>query len=606
MSTSGQLRGPTLTARRRAGAASAGPGTTHGGAGGKARSRAENAVARREAQLRAAIDSSPDAVAVYDRALRYCFVNARAAAIVGAEPEDLIGRTDAELGRPVEVVARLTEGLERALSTRQMCEVDYGLEEGEAKGWFQVRMVPHLDSQGDLVGIVAATRDLTQLKAAQAVLVHRAFHDPLTGALNRSALVDRLQGALDALEREPGRVALLFIDLDNFKRINDAHGHDVGDELLVQVTSRLATVAREADTVARLGGDEFVVLFERLADGDNAYLLADRVLRALRVPLDLGDERLRLTASIGVVVTADPRSGPGELLRNADLAMYRAKQKGRGRIEVFHATCVGRTTAARKLGAELSRAVAGREFFLLYQPLYSLGDGSLVGVEALARWRHPTLGVVGPEEFIPLAEELDLIGQLGSFVMEEACGQLAHWKASFPLRPGFQMAVNVSARQLANGGFVEHVLGALDANGLDPDELCLEITEAGMLEEWDRCGETLDALVARGVRLALDDPGVGYSSLAYLHSFRVNTLKIDRNLVERLEMGGDAAIVAGVVAMAHALGMAVVAEGVETEPELRRVLEVECDEAQGFLFAKPLTAEDVAGLLARKDAALLT
>lgn len=571
---------------------------------------AEQEVLRREAELRAVLDSSPDAIAFYDSELRYYWVNAKAAAMVGLGQEQLIGRTDGELGRPAEVVALLASGLERALRTKQMCEVEYSVGDGGEVGevtekkWFQVRMVPRVDVEGGVVGVVAATRDLTELKEAQAVLAYQALHDPLTGAANRLALVDRLEGALAALERDPGRVALLFIDLDNFKHVNDARGHDVGDELLVQVAGRLALVTRGTDTVARLGGDEFVVLFERLGEVDDAYFLADRALSALSAPFELGGTQLRLSASMGLVVTSSPRSDPGELLRNADIAMYQAKQKGRGRIELFHPMYCDQTKAAERLGAELELAVKEDQFFLLYQPLYSLGDHSLVGVEALVRWRHPTLGVLGPEEFIPLAEQLDLSGQLGYWVLHKACRQLALWKATISLCPGFHMAVNMSARQLASPGFVAQVSAALDANGLGPGELCLEITETAKLEGWGGCGETLGALVASGARVALDDPGVGYSSLAYLHAFRVNTLKIDRNFVARLGAGSNMAIVAGVVAMAHALGMSVVAEGVETEPELRRAMEVDFDEVQGFLFARPLTAEVVAGLLARYGAAL--
>ena len=561
--------------------------------------KAEEEVVRREAQLRAVVDSSPDAIAFYGPDLRYCWVNAKAAAMVGLSPEEMLGHTDAELGRTPEVSELVLQGLGRVLSTRQMCEVGYSTRVDETTSWFQVRMVPHLDGDGKVSGVVAATRDLTELKLAQEVLAHQALHDPLTGTVNRVALMDRLQRALAALERDAARVALLFIDLDNFKLINDARGHDVGDKLLIEVASRLVQMGRGSDTVARLGGDEFVMLFDRLAANDNAYMIAERVLSALSAPFTMDGERLRLGASIGVVVTADPRADPGELLRDADLAMYRAKQGGRERIELFHPVLRGFQGAARRLASELRQAVQERQFFLLYQPLYSLGSSALVGAEALARWQHPTLGVVEPEQFIALAEELDLIGELGSWVLEEACAQLARWKGSFSLDPEFRMAVNVSARQLATTGFAEHVASVMAMNGLSPAQLCLEITETSLVDEWGRCGETLDALVAMGVRLALDDFGTGYSSLAHLHTFRVNTLKIDRHFVARLgAQESDDAVVAGLVAMAHALGMAVVAEGVETESQLRQVVEMDCDHAQGFLFARPLSPEVMADVLA--------
>jgi diguanylate cyclase (GGDEF)-like protein/PAS domain S-box-containing protein len=565
---------------------------------------AEHAVLRREAQLRALVESSPDAIAFYDGELRYCFVNAKAASLAGVPAEQMLGRTDSEIGRPPELVELLEEGLRRALATCQMCEVSYSV---GATSWYQARIVPHIDGEGELVGAVVATRDLTELKKAQAVLAHQALHDPLTGALNRSALMDRLRRAVAALEREPGRVALLFIDLDNFKLVNDARGHDAGDQLLVEVAARLSGAARAADTVARHGGDEFVMILERLSASDNAYLLADRVLSTLAQPFSLGGETVRLTGSIGVVVTSDPAADPGELLRDADLAMYRAKQKGRDRIELFHPILRAQQSGGRKAAAELRRAVEEHQFLLLYQPLYSLGNSAVVGAEALARWRHPSLGVVGPDRFIYLAEELDLICALGSWALEEACSQLARWKAVLRLEPGFHVAVNVSARQLASAGFAEEVAAVISKNGLAPGELCLDITETGLVEEWGRCGETLDALAAIGARLALDDFGTGYSSLAHLHNFRVNTLKIDRHFVERLGAGGsDAAIVSGVVAMAHALGMAVVAEGVETESQLRQVQELDCDEAQGYLFAKPLSPEAMANLISGWDEGALS
>jgi diguanylate cyclase (GGDEF)-like protein/PAS domain S-box-containing protein len=302
-----------------------------------ARVNAEQEVARQRAQLRAVLDSSPDAIASYNEELRYEMVNAKAAAMLGRSADRIVGKTDVELGRPSEIVGPLQTALRRVLETKEMCEVEYSTD-ADANGagsWWQVRMVPHMALDGAVTGVVTATRDLTELKAAQRVLAHQALHDPLTGAANRLALIDRLSHALDDLERHPGRIALLFIDLDNFKPVNDAFGHEVGDELLVEVASRLARVARRADTVARFGGDEFVVLLDRLSDPEEARLVAARVLRSIREPLVLAGESFRLTASIGVAVASDPWAEAGELLRHADIAMYRAKEKGKDRIEFF-------------------------------------------------------------------------------------------------------------------------------------------------------------------------------------------------------------------------------------------------------------------------------
>ena len=561
---------------------------------------AQHELLRREAQLRAVLDSSPDAIACYSPELRYEMVNAKAAALLGKTAEQVVGRTDAELGRPADVVGTVLEGLQRVLGTKQMCEVEYSTHAGGAPSWWHVRMVPNLTADGAVSGVITATRDLTELKAAQSVLAHQALHDPLTGLLNRLALIDRLNHALADLQRHPGRIALLFIDLDNFKLINDARGHDVGDQILVEVASRLTQVTRRSDTVARLGGDEFVVLPDHVSSGGNAHLLGARVLRSLSKPFVHGGENFRLTASIGVVVTSDPHANAGDLLRDADVAMYRAKEKGRDRIELFHPMLRDQANERHRLALELRQAVENRQFFLVYQPFFSLETDSLIGVEALVRWQHPEEGVVAPVRFISLAEEFGLINTLGAWVLEEACRQLSEWSLARQSWPGFVMAVNVSARQLATSDFVNVVKAAIGGHNLSPGQLCLEITETGMIEEFDRCGETLDALATMGVRLALDDFGTGYSSLAHLRTFRVNTLKIDRSFVAQL--GGpesNGAIVAGVVAMAHALGMEVVAEGVETEEQLRKVVDMECDNAQGFFFARPLSSEMMGCLLAK-------
>jgi diguanylate cyclase (GGDEF)-like protein/PAS domain S-box-containing protein len=569
---------------------------------------AELELVRREAQLRAVLESSPDAIACYNQLLRYEMVNAKAVDLVGtAAADDIIGRTDAELGRPEGVVEPLLHGLRRALDSKEMCEVEYSTHVGGTTCWWHVRMVPQLAADGAVTGVIAATRDLTELKAAQSVLAHQALHDPLTGVANRLALTDRLDHALADLQRNPGRVAVLFIDLDNFKLINDARGHDVGDLLLIEVASRLNEATRRADTVARLGGDEFVMLLDRLSPTDDTHFLASRVLRGLSKPFVHDGERLTLTASIGVAITSDAHAVGADLLRDADTAMYRAKQKGRDRIEFFHPMLSDRGDDRRQLVGELSTALDNGQFFLVYQPFVSLDSHSLVGVEALARWQHPTYGLVPPAEFISLAEEIGLINDLGAWVLDEACRQLSEWGPTRPPGSRFVMAVNVSTRQLSDPGFVDVVKAAIAKYNLSPGQLCLEITEAGMNEEFGHCGNTLAALAAMGVRLALDDFGTGYSSLAHLHTFRVNTLKIDRSVVEGLGgEAGDGSAVAGVVAMAHALGMDVVAEGVETEEQFRSVVDMDCDDAQGFFFAEPLSAEVVTRLLADKGPSTLT
>ena len=349
------------------------------------------------------------------------------------------------------------------------------------------------------------------------------------------------------------------------------------------------------------------MLFDRFSANDDAYLIATRVLRILSKPFVHKGGQLAVTASIGVVVTDDPQASAVEMLRDADIAMYRAKERGRDRIELFDPLARDHADERHRLGLELRRALDEHQFFLVYQPLFSLESRRVAGVEALVRWRHPERGVVAPSEFIFLAEDLGLINALGAWVLDEACRQLSQWGAAGGAGGGFVMAVNVAARQLADPGFLAAVSSTIARHGVPAAQLCLEVTETGMIEEVDRSSETLDALAAMGLRLALDDFGTGYSSLAHLHNFRVNTLKIDRSFVERLgQGGGSGAIVAGVVAMAHALGMEVVAEGVETEEQLAMVADMGCDEAQGFFFARPLDPGAVALLLAAQDRSALS
>jgi len=567
-----------------------------------ARVLAEREVARREAQLRAVLDSSPDVITSYGRDLRHEMVNAKAATLIGRPAEEIVGHTDAELGLPPRVVAELQGAVTRVFGTRRMCELEFSLGNPGSQRWWHVRMVPQFDEAGEVTSAVAAARDLSELKAAQGVLVHKALHDALTGLANRVALVERLTQAIASLEQRPGRVAVLFIDIDNFKLINDAHGHERGDQVLVEVAGRLTRAVRRGDTVARLGGDEFVVLFDHLAPSDDVVAMAERVReRVIASPL-LRKRRLSVTTSIGAVVTDDPAANAGDLLRDADIAMYRAKEKGRDRVELFESVLRHRADERHRVARDLRRGLDQDQFFLVYQPIFALGADRLTGVEALARWRHPRRGMVPPSEFIPVAEERGYINALGKWALNEALAQLARWSAAGLATEDFVMSVNAAARQLASDNFVAQVVDAIGGHGIAARQLCLEITETGMIEELERCREYLEALGNAGVRLALDDFGTGFSSLAHLHDFRVNTLKIDRTFVARLDKeGDDLAIVAGVTAMAHAMSMEVVAEGVETEAQRQKALEVGCDKAQGYLLARPMSAEALTALLSEHN-----
>jgi len=465
------------------------------------------------------------------------------------------------------------------------------------EAWVSTTKLPLRDLRGEIIGTFGITRDITAQVKAETALAYQVLHDPVTGLANRFALMDRLRQAIVSLERSPGRIAVLFVDVDHFKDVNDSFGHDAGDQVLAEVARRLLRFSRRADTIARLGGDEFVVLCTALRDDDDVTVIADRIIEGVRASHMEDGRELRVTCSVGVVITSDPHAEPEQLIRDADEAMYEAKEAGRNCRRVFDPTRQTASTASR-LKVDLSRAIDDRELFLLYQPLFSLEDRTLVGVEALVRWTHPEHGVVPPNEFIPFAEHHGLIGEIDSFVLDEACRQLAEWVRRDGWPSGFTMAVNVSGRELSDSSFPGLVAGAIHRHAIAPERLCLEITETAFLGGWGEIQETLLALSSLGVRLALDDFGTGYSSLAHLQRMKVDILKIDRSFVEQIGRSErDREIVAAVTAMSHALGLSVVGEGVETDSQLDTLAGLDCDQGQGFLLARPMTAEAIVALV---------
>jgi diguanylate cyclase (GGDEF)-like protein len=429
---------------------------------------------------------------------------------------------------------------------------------------------------------------------------HDALHDALTGLPNRTLLLERLSHALAGTERDGRRLALFFLDVDNLKVLNDSLGHHAGDELLRAIGPRLRSILRPADTVARFGGDEFAVLCEDVTGDAVAQRLAERLVRAFDEPFEVGGEPRFGSVSVGVVVSdpASPRS-PYELLSHADAALYRAKERGRGRHEVFDAGLRARITSRLRVEDELRRALDGEgELWVAYQPFFRLPGGGIAGVEALLRWEHPQRGPVEPAEFIPVAEDSGLIVEIGERVLRSALAQVARWHAS-GLGADLKLTVNVSARQVALPGLVETVRSALAETGIRPDAVGLEITEGLLLEETPTTAETLAALQELGVRLVLDDFGTGYSSLGYLRRYAPDIIKIDGSFVNDLGPAGDgdAAIVEAIVGMAKALGLRVIPEGVETAGQLARLAAIGCDYAQGFHLSRPMTAEGLEALL---------
>ena len=545
---------------------------------------------------------SATAERVYFKDLQSRFLLASAGWIAAWAPDhtaaELIGKTDFDFFNEEHASAAF-EDEQQIIRTGEpiIGKLEQETHGGQALAWVSSTKMPLRDESGRIIGTFGISRDVTAQIVAEKALAHQALHDPLTGLPNRIALLDRLSQGLLAMERHPSRLAVLFIDLDNFKEINDSYGHDAGDLVLGAVGRRLSAVARRGDTVARLGGDEFVMLCGELDSHIVIRSIGDRIIRSIAVPYVYGGRDFSVTCSVGIVVTGDAAAEPDQLIGHADRAMYEAKKAGRNRCQVYNPA---RRPRAEKnmLHNELCRAMENSELFLVYQPLFSLKALSLTGVEALVRWRHPSGAVMPPGDFIPFAEENGLIGELGSFVLEEACRQLADWAARDGWPGTFTMAVNVSGREISDPGLPGRVAGMVRRHGLQPPQLCLEITETALIAEVGDVQETLSALSAVGVRIALDDFGTGYSTLVYLQRLSADVLKIDRSFVEHISRSTrDREIVAAVTAMSHALGMTVVGEGIETSHQLAILAGLDCDEGQGLLFGQPLTPEAVVTLM---------
>jgi diguanylate cyclase (GGDEF)-like protein/PAS domain S-box-containing protein len=446
-------------------------------------------------------------------------------------------------------------------------------------------------------GLVVNYRDITTRKTLEDELRHQAFHDSLTGLANRALFVDRLDHALSLTRRTRHPLAVLFIDVDDFKTINDSLGHGEGDAILVDVAERLRGALRAGDTIARMGGDEFAVLVEDPSADSAPTDVAGRLMAVLEAPFTRGGKELFVHASVGVAIMTSRDQTADELLRNADVSMYMAKSRGKNRIEVFEPSMHAAALARLALKGDLERALERHEFFVVYQPVIDLTTLQMVGVEALLRWTHPERGLVGPDEFIPVAEETGVIIPLGRWVLEQACRQLRAWDELVPSR-ALVMNVNVSGRQVAEPGFVAVVGQVLAEVGIDPARLVLEFTENVLMQDTETTMTTLRALKALGIRLAIDDFGTGYSSLSYVRQFPIDILKIDRSFVASLDEGTESsALVRSILNLSETLHLETVAEGIEDAGQLSELQALGADLGQGFLFAKPLPAAEISVLL---------
>ncbi len=555
---------------------------------------------------------------------RILYVNAAFARMTGYAAEEMVGRTPRLLQGPEtdrRALDRLRSALERGEPVE--CELLNHRKDG-ATFWVEISIVPVWSEQGALTHWVSIQRDVSARKAGEEValrgrlaearnralaaeieerkrveaqLLYTAFHDDLTGLRNRAFLMDRLRSVLEqARSRPPFRFALLFMDLDRFKLVNDSLGHRTGDELLRVVAKRLAGCVRPQDVLARVGGDEFAILVDD-ADLAMAEGVAERIVEALRLPVQLGCYDLHSPCSIGLVVAPGRYELAEDLLRDADIAMYQAKKTGGRGYTVFTEPMHAGALAALELQAELQGALRAGELRVHYQPIQRLATRRIAGFEVLVRWQHPRHGLLPPGRFIPVAEEVGLIGEIGRWVLREACEQMRDWTRAHPGR-GLRLSVNVSGIELMDTLFVERLRRVLEDSEVSPGTLELEITESVLLNHSETLVTTLERIRGLGVRLALDDFGTGYSSLSYLNDYPLDTLKVDRSFVAAMPgQARTAAIVETVVRLGHALGLEVVAEGVETEAQRNAVARLGCDYVQGYLVARPLPADQATALL---------
>jgi len=546
-----------------------------------------------DARFRSLIQNSSDVITILEPDLTIRYESPSIERVLGLAMQDRIGHSPLEfvhtsdvaaVRRALEQVASSPDGERRFEHRIQHADGTWHVVQAIAKNLIEVEAVG---------GLVVNYRDITEQKTLEEQLRRQAFHDELTGLPNRALFTDRLEHAITFLGRKTAPIAVLFVDLDDFKTVNDSLGHDAGDRLLIEAGRRISSCIRAVDTVARLGGDEFAVLMEDV-DPEAPAVAAERILAALHQPVRLNRQLLTVTASIGIVTAQSPKQTVIELVRNADLAMYAAKDNGKARFEVFRPKLQRAVSARLRLKADLERALESGEFRLRYQPIVDLATGMLVGMEALVRWQHPRRGEVLPGEFIGAAEESGLILPLGRWVLNEACRQARAWQAQGLSSDPISMSVNVSARQLDDLGLANDVSAALSTSGLDPSLLTLEITESVLMHDTKLTQQSLQRLKSLGVRIAIDDFGTGYSSLSYLRRFPIDAIKIDRSFIETIDSDREEAdLVGSIISLSDRLKLQTVAEGVERWSQLARLRTLGAHLAQGFWLAAPLTPDEV-------------
>ncbi len=558
-------------------------------------------VSRGERWFRSLVQYSSDVVMILEADGTVRYVSPAVERVLGYQPEEMVGTLALDYVHPEDVEHMWESFAETLMKPGVQPPVEYRVRTADGSWRYMEAIRSNWLDEPHIAGVVVNVRDITERKTMEERLHHQAFHDPLTHLPNRQMFVDRLNHALSRIRRRgEHRVGVLFMDLDNFKVVNDSLGHEVGDRVLQLVAERLKGCLRPEDTLARFGGDEFTVLVEDLREPVDAVRVAERLMEALREPFVVNDSELFVKPSIGITLGSSRTKSCEDLLRDADTAMYRAKAEGSG-YQVFEPVMYEQALRRLKMENDLRRAIESEEFVVHYQPIVDLHseEGGVWGVEALVRWRHPERGFLNPKEFIPVAEESGLVVPMGERVLEQACQQAKQWQEHYPHLPPLVMAVNLSARQLRRPDLARTIARVLRETGLEGRSLSLDVTETVYVKTLEGNTAVLNELKRLGVRISIDDFGTGYSSLSYLKRFPADTLKIDRSFIRAVgEDVEDTVIVQMILDLAHTFGMEVIAEGVESAEQLESLRGMGCDFAQGYHLARPLPPEDVPEFLA--------
>lgn len=543
-----------------------------------------------------AFDSSGEAMLITDKDNRIVNVNAAFTSQTGYALDDVIGR-DPRMFTSGNTPTSVYQDMWQALTTKNFWQGE--LWDRKRNGevypkWIRISAIRSRD--GDVLFYIASFTDITERKEAEARIEHLAHHDILTGLHNRFSMEVRLEQVIASARREQQRIAVMFIDLDRFKNINDTLGHQVGDRLLVEVAGRLKASVRDSDVVARIGGDEFVVVLVAIKDSSHAAVVAENIMQKISRPYDIDGHVINTTPSIGISIYPDDGAVCDELMRAADVAMYHAKEHGRSSYHYFNDAMLVAASERLRIEHELRIAIESEQLELHYQPQIRTHDGAIVGFEALVRWNHPLDGLIYPDSFIAIAEESDIISDLGSWVIDAACRQIVVW-SDLGYR-GYKIAINLSARQLQSEALSDEIAAVMKRHGVDGSQLEIEVTETAAMNDPELAVAQLNALRRLGLSIAIDDFGTGYSSLGYLKRLPINVLKLDRSFVRDIEHDqSDAEICSATVALAHNLGLKIVAEGVETVAQRDFLMRLNYDYLQGYLYSKPLPAEDASSLL---------